>query len=161
MSISIVKRIVSGGQTGVDRAALDFALAVEVECGGWVPKGRMAEDGVIPLRYPNLAETDSKESFVRTELNVRDADGTLLMTRGRLSGGSALTLDWAIRFGKPVLHIDLEQVPVEVAARRIRKWLSESRLAVLNVAGPRGSEDLEIYGLTRAVLAAVWGGPSI
>jgi hypothetical protein len=84
----------------------------------------------------------------------------LLITRGRLSGGSALTLDLAVRLGKPVLHIDLEQEPVEVAARRIREWLSESRPAVLNVAGPRGSEDPEVYGLTRAVLAAVWDGPS-
>ena len=132
----MVKRILSGGQTGVDRAALDFALQVGIACGGWVPKGRIAEDGVILARYPNLIEAESEDPKIRTELNVRDSDGTLLVTRGSPNGGSALTLEVATRLGRPLLHLDLERESVELASRRLLQWLQDVQIETLNVAGP-------------------------
>ncbi len=148
----MVKRIVSGGQTGVDRAALDFALQVGMACGGWIPKGRVAEDGAIPTRYPNLRETESDDPKIRTELNVRDSDGTLLITRGTPAGGSAFTIEAATHLGKPVLHIDLERESLDLASPRLTQWLQDVQPQILNVAGPRSSEDLEIYELTKTVL---------
>src|SRR5437660_8666127 len=97
-------KLISGGQTGVDRAALDVALELGLPCGGWCPRGRKAEDGVIPDRYP-LAETPSPSYRQRTRWNVRDSDGTLILVRGRPTGGTALTLASARRLGKPVLVV--------------------------------------------------------
>lgn len=149
----MLRRIVSGGQTGADRAALDVALERGIACGGWVPKGRVAEDGVIPSRYPNLLEADSIEARVRTELNVRDSDATVVFTCGAPAGGSAFTLEAADRLGKPALHLDLDVVPLPLAARRFAAWLDRVNARTLNVAGSRGSEDASIYSLTRAVLS--------
>jgi hypothetical protein len=152
----MVNRIISGGQTGVDRAALDFALQVGIKCGGWVPKERMAENGVIPARYPNLRETASDDPKERTERNVRDSDATLVITRGALAGGSALTVAVANCLKKPVLHVDLEQEPIELVSRRLLEWLQNIRPTVLNIAGPRSSEDAEISILTSALLQEAW-----
>lgn len=152
----MVNRIISGGQTGADRAALDFALQAGIECGGWVPKGRMAEDGVIPARYPNLVETDSDDPGIRTELNVRDSDATLLMTQKAPTGGSALTVEVATRLGKPVFHIDLLRESVERVVPRLGQWLQDLQPAILNVAGPRASEDPETYHFTKAVLEGIF-----
>src|SRR6185312_5458286 len=133
-------RIISGGQTGVDIAALDAALAVGFPCGGWVPRGRFNEDGPIDPRYP-VKETDSRKLALRTEWNVRDADATLILSRGALSGGSALTERLAQRYAKPCLHVDLAVLSIEEAASRIIDWLDGIDGAVLNVAGPRASND--------------------
>jgi hypothetical protein len=148
-------KIVSGGQTGADRAALDVALALGIPCGGWVPKGRLAEDGRIPETYPNLVEAGSPLPDVRTELNVRDSDATLLFSRGPLTGGSAYTCEVAARLGKPCLHVDLAAMSRDGAVEAVRQWLEDVRPAVLNVAGPRASGDPEIYGLVRDVLIEV------
>jgi predicted Rossmann fold nucleotide-binding protein DprA/Smf involved in DNA uptake len=150
--MGLANRIISGGQTGVDRAALDFALKARIECGGWIPKGRMAEDGIIPTKYPNLKETESDNPKERTERNVRDSDGTLVITRGTPAAGSALTMEVAARLNKPVLHVDLERESVNLASRRLLEWIRNVRPAALNIAGPRTSEDGEIYELTRALL---------
>lgn len=150
-----IRRLVSGGQTGADRAALDAALAVGIEVGGWVPRGRRAEDGAIAPRYPNLEETDSADPRVRTEGNVRDADATLIVSHGALRGGSAFTLEVARRLGRPVLHLDLTETGGAEAARRVSAWLEATRPATLNVAGPRASQDPEIAGAVRALLSAV------
>ena len=147
----LIERIVSGGQTGCDRAAFDAALALGIPLGGWVPRGRLAEDGVIPARYPNLREADSADPAVRTEHNVRDSDATLLLSHGSLTGGSALTRELCERIGRPCLHADL----LGPAAERVRGWLARVRPAVLNVAGPRASEDVGIYAAARALLAEV------
>ena len=101
-----VEKIISGGQTGVDRAALDVALAMGIDCGGWCPKGRRAEDGSIPSRYP-LAETASPAYSQRTKRNVRDSDATLILARGQPRGGTLLTKRTAVELGKPCLSIDL------------------------------------------------------
>jgi len=125
----------------VDRAALDTALALGIPCGGWCPKGRRAEDGVIPMHYP-LTETTSKDYRVRTRRNVRDSDGTLILTRGPLSGGTALTRRLAKELDKPCLVVDLAQRP---RASDVRTWLASNSFHILNVAGPRESNQPGIY----------------
>ena len=155
----MVRKIVSGGQTGTDRAALDFALAHGYEVGGWVPKGRLAEDGPIPGRYPGLRESDSPDPAVRTALNVRDSDATLILSHGPLTGGSLLTFREATRAGKPVLHLDLDAIPSTQATRVLREWLASQRPNVLNVAGPRASGDPWIAEATEAVLRGALRGP--
>jgi hypothetical protein len=131
----MVQRILSGGQTGVDRAALDVALARGIPCGGWCPQGRRAEDGVIPECYP-LQETPWWGYPQRTEWNVRDADATLILTRGQPDGGTALTVELAQRLGKPYLVVDLAD-PVDLET--VRAWADRYPVRVLNVAGPRES----------------------
>lgn len=149
----LVKKVVSGGQTGVDRAGLDAAIELGLQTGGWVPKGRRAEDGIIHDRYDTLTETRSTNYAERTELNVRDSDATVIISRGPLTGGSLLTRKLAERLRRPVLHLDLEELTVPAAARQLRVWLSVSGCSTLNVAGPRASSDPEVYRLVRLVLA--------
>lgn len=140
--------IVSGGQTGVDRAALDAALAHGVAAGGWCPQGRRAEDGPISERYP-LDETPSEAYEQRTAWNVRDSDGTLIITDGTMDGGTALTREEAKQRGRPVLHVRTDDpAPVEM----IRAWGEEHDVRLLNVAGPRASEVEGIYDGARTIL---------
>jgi len=115
----MVEKIVSGGQTGVDRAGLDVAFELGIPCGGWCPKGRVAEDGRIDDRYP-LEETPSTDYRVRTRLNVEQSEGTLVITRGPVTGGTALTIKLAREKGKPLLIIDLNQNP---DPSTVQKWL--------------------------------------
>lgn len=129
-------RIVSGGQTGVDRAALDVALRLGIPCGGWCPRGRRAEDGTIPSRYP-LVETPAARYPQRTEWNVRDSDGTLVLHAGAPRGGTALTLRLLGRQRKPVLRVDLDERP---DPRAVADWIASEGIRVLNVAGPRETE---------------------
>lgn len=145
-----LQKIVSGGQTGVDRAALDTAMAHSLEVGGWCPNGRRAEDGAIPERYP-LDETPDAAYEQRTAWNVRDSDGTLIITDGTLEGGTALTVDEAKRQGRAVLHVRVDDpVPVEM----IQAWGEEHDVRVLNVAGPRESEVEGIYDQACTILNA-------
>jgi hypothetical protein len=150
----VPRRVVSGGQTGVDRAALDVARSLGLAHGGFCPRGRRAEDGAIPARYA-LVETPSRSYAERTLWNVRDSDATLVLHRGPLRGGSALTLRLARRLGRPHLALDLgaQDDPAGI----IRAWLSVLRPAVLNVAGPRESTAPGIGGSARAVLLAALG----
>jgi predicted Rossmann fold nucleotide-binding protein DprA/Smf involved in DNA uptake len=134
--------IVSGGQTGVDRAALEAALAAGLSCGGWCPRGRKAEDGPIASRYP-LQETPSDAYEQRTRWNVRDSDGTLVLTEGEPLGGTALTIQVAREWGRPLLIVDLNAQP---ASAVIDNWLMVNRIRVLNVAGPRESQIPGIQG---------------
>jgi len=133
---AILTRIVSGGQTGVDRAALDAAIELGIPHGGWCPKDRMAEDGRIPLKY-RLKEAFSPDYAARTRLNVRDADGTLILYREPLEGGTALTWRFAVETGKPVLLVELGFPPVLEA---FLLWLRENSIRTLNIAGPRESQ---------------------
>ena len=146
-------KIISGGQTGADRAALDVALEHGLAIGGWVPKGRLAEDGAIPARYAGLRETDSADPAIRTALNVRDSDATLIVSHGPLSGGSLLTLEEARRLGRPALHLDLSARSLDDAAADVRAWLQHVDPATLNVAGPRASEDVTIADAVRTLLS--------
>jgi len=150
---TIPNKIVSGGQTGADRAALDWALAHGVECGGWCPKGRRAEDGVIPFAYP-LTETPSSDYAQRTEWNVRDSDATVIFSLARrLTGGSRLTRDLAAHYGKPFLHVH----PALAAGHLLREFLERHRIRVLNVAGPRASGEAEVGAYVRRTLDEVLG----
>jgi hypothetical protein len=132
-----LERIVSGGQTGVDRGALDAALALSIPHGGWCPLGRIAEDGTIPEAY-ELRESPSPDYPVRTEQNVIDSDGTLILYRGRLLGGTELTRRLCIKHQRPVLVVDLTATSVRDQGR-VRHWLVEHDIRVLNIAGPRES----------------------
>jgi hypothetical protein len=131
----VFAEVVSGGQTGVDRAALNAALERGVPCGGWCPRGRRAEDGPIPERYP-LRETPWHGYPQRTRWNVRDSDGTLVLTAGPADRGTALTLQVAARLHKPCLVVDLNDDP---AAAVVWDWARAHGIRVLNVAGPRES----------------------
>ena len=113
--------IISGGQTGVDRAALDAALGGGIPIEGWCPRGRIAEDGVLPERY-SLKETPSAKYPERTEWNVRDSEGTLLLPYGRLLGGTGLTAKLAKKHGKPTLRIDIAVLPSMTRARLKSIW---------------------------------------
>ncbi|RKT47308.1 putative molybdenum carrier protein [Thiocapsa rosea] len=145
-------RVVSGGQTGVDRAALDAAIALGLPIGGWCPRGRRGEDGSIPERYA-LRETPSADYAERTEWNVRDSDATLILHRGPLSGGTRLTADLARRLGKPLLARDLA-APIDV--RAITDWLVANHVRVLNCAGPRESGAPGIGEESQRLFAAVF-----
>jgi hypothetical protein len=151
----MVLRIVSGGQTGVDRAALDVAIQLGIPHGGWVPKGRLAEDGPLPERY-QMRETPTAIYSERTEKNVIDSDGTLIISRGELSGGSETTREMAIKHERPWLHVDLKHTAAFLAAVRIAEWLGTHRIQVLNVAGPRASKDPQIYRNTLTLLETVY-----
>jgi hypothetical protein len=146
-----VERVVSGGQTGVDRAALDVARELGIAIGGWCPKGRRAEDGLIDASYP-LQETPDAAYAQRTAWNVRDSDATLVLTRGEVRGGTAQTLECAERSGKPHLVLDAFD-PAGVAAAR--DWLAAHRIRILNVAGPRESKSPGVYDAASAFLRRV------
>ena len=146
-------KIVSGGQTGVDRAALDVALELGIECGGWCPAGRWAEDGPIDARY-SLRETPSTDPAERTEWNVRDSDGTLLLTGGA-SPGTELTREAARRLGRPVFSWPADAIE-DVGL--FRRWLQVYSIDTLNVAGPRESESPGIYLQARRILLAYFEG---
>lgn len=148
--------IVSGGQTGVDRAALDVAMELGLPTGGWVPKGRLAEDGRIPDAYPNLRETDTAEYPRRTFLNVRDSDATLILSQGPLTGGSLFTMETAVKLGRPSLHLDLIGKSDTEAAVEVRAWLKAVGARTLNVAGPRASGDPTIAARAKSVLRIVF-----
>ncbi|NBB74153.1 MAG: molybdenum cofactor carrier [Bacteroidetes bacterium] len=145
-----MQKIVSGGQTGVDRAALDAALEHGVPIGGWCPRGRRAEDGQLAARYP-LQETPATDYAQRTAWNVRDSDGTLILVAGAPEGGTALTVEEARRRKKPFLQTDVEANGVN----RIHTWLRQHDVAVLNVAGPRASEAPGIYEAAYALMMRV------
>lgn len=148
----IIGKIISGGQTGADRAAFDFALENKIEIGGFVPKNRLAEDGIISEKYLNLQETGSENPAERTELNVKNADATLILSHGALRCGSRLTKKFAEKYQKPFLHIDFSVSKMDEASEKTRKWLDSIKCENLNIAGSRSSEDAKIYGKTRELL---------
>ena len=147
----VVTRIVSGGQTGADRAALDRAIAHRVPHGGWCPAGRRAEDGVIDARYA-LTELASRDYLQRTRRNVEDSDGTLILNLGDLEGGTRATLRFAERLKRPVLVIQADAAPPEESVRDVARWLREFSIATLNIAGPRESKRPGTYAAVSAFL---------
>jgi hypothetical protein len=145
------QRIVSGGQTGADRAALDFAIAHGIPHGGWCPRGRKAEDGRIDGRY-QLKETPSSSYVLRTERNVHDSDGTVVFSIAAvLTGGSKKTVDLAQKHHKPVIRISRDGVAASPAQALLR-FIQDNKIKVLNVAGPRGSKEPEVGAFVKKVL---------
>jgi hypothetical protein len=148
----MIEKILSGGQTGVDRAALDVALELAISCGGWCPAGRHADDGPIPARYP-LQETADMDHTVRTENNVRDSDGTLMFYRGKLQGGSAYAVLMAQKLARPVLAIDVDAPP---APAEVVAWLARHGVRRVHIGGQREVTSPGIYaqagGLIRNIL---------
>jgi hypothetical protein len=150
-----LKRIVSGGQTGVDRAALDAALGARFPCGGWVPGDRMTEDGVIPERYPLMALPDGNYQQ-RTRLNVVDSDGTVLLYSDFLTSGTRLTCDLCELLNRPCILISARETPDPYAAAdAVLKFIQDNGIEGLNVGGPRASGWPAGYGFSRAVIAEV------
>jgi hypothetical protein len=158
MSKSFISEIVSGGQTGVDRAALDIALQLNINHGGWCPSGRQAEDGIISSRY-NLkeapkstnSETIDPDSIykIRTELNAKDSDGTLIIVNDEPIGGTLYTIEMAKKHNKAYFIFNLiENTKIDVIAR----WIVENNIHKLNLAGPRESQAVGIYDSAKKVL---------
>ena len=137
-------KIISGGQTGVDRAALDAVLRHGIESGGWCPTGRLDEFGRIPDCYP-LKELENGGFTERTLQNVKDSDGTVIIYPGKLSGGSEQTLHFCVDQRRPHEVIDASNVSTEKAAQLIAEFVRENKIEILNVAGPRASEWPEGY----------------
>jgi hypothetical protein len=148
-------KIISGGQTGADRAALDYAIEFSIPYGGWVPKGRKTEDGTLPDKY-KLQEMPTSDYSKRTEKNILAADGTLIVSHGRLTGGSALTQFLSEKRDKPFIHVDFNRMSIDEASEAVRIWLEKNQIETLNVAGPRASKDPAIYEATRRLLDAVF-----
>ena len=140
----MIKKIISGGQTGADRAALDFALKYYILHGGWIPKGRIAEDGPLPDKY-QLREMPTDSYPKRTEQNVIDSDGTLIFSRGKPTGGTDYTRKMVLKHKRQLLHIDLNLRTSYDAAHLISSWIDLQHIKILNVAGPRASKDPTIY----------------
>lgn len=151
----MIKKIVSGGQTGADQAALDTAIKLDVPHGGWIPKGRLTEDGPLDDRY-RLQEMPTSSYPKRTVQNIIDSDGTIIISKGELTDGSAYTRDMASEHQKPWLHIDLNRISRFDAAMKICDWLLKNRVQVVNVAGPRSSKDPGIYQAVKDILESAY-----
>jgi len=151
----MIEKIISGGQTGADRAALDFAIDNNIHHGGWIPKGRITEAGQLPDKY-HLQEMATASYDKRTEQNVIDSDGTVIVSHGNLTGGSALTQTYTIKHHKPRLHLDMENTTITEAADSLNNWIRKNNIKTLNVAGSRASKDNKIYQVTRDLLEAAF-----
>jgi hypothetical protein len=140
----MIDKIISGGQTGVDQAGLDVAIKLGIPYGGWIPKGRKTENGPLSQKY-RMQEMPTSRYADRTEKNVIDSDGTLIISRGKLTNGSEYTRKMAMKHNRPWLHIDIAKDAKFHAATRIVSWIFDNEIRELNVAGPRASKDPEIY----------------
>ena len=152
-----IQKIVSGGQTGVDRSGLDVAIKLGIPHGGWCPRGRRSEAGKIPDRY-ELTETNAADYSVRTEKNVTDSDGTLIFFWQRLTGGTKLTAKLVKKYDRPMLKIDLGEIPNEPAhsiCQQFKTWVTENQIQILNIAGPRKSSAPEVVQRTQTVLTCL------
>jgi hypothetical protein len=151
----IIRKIISGGQTGADQAALDVAIRFDIPHGGWIPANRRTEAGPLPEKY-NMKELPEESYEVRTERNVVDSEGTLILSHGDLKGGSEYTARMARKHGRPWLHVDMNRLCVSSGTRMIRSWVTEKGIHILNVAGPRASEDPHIYEKTARVMETLF-----
>lgn len=145
-------KIISGGQTGVDRAALDFALKNNITCGGWCPKGRIAEGGEIPEKYP-LKETTTSEYSERTENNIIDSDATLIIYYKKIDPGTRLTRKLCTKYHKPLFNLNLSD---DFKLPELMSWIQKNKIKVLNIAGPRESNSPGIYNTTLAFFESVY-----
>ncbi len=147
----MLEKIISGGQTGADRAALDVAIKFNIPHGGWIPRGRRAEDGPLPMKYL-LSETRTRDYRERTRQNILDAHGTVIISRGELSGGSLFTLETAALIDKPCCALDLMRMEEFEAAMTLQSFIDDHKIRVLNVAGPRQTLLSDMYSDVKTVL---------
>jgi hypothetical protein len=145
----LIKKIISGGQTGVDRAALDVARNLKISYGGWCPKDRWAEDAPISENYQNMIETPSSKPEQRTEWNARDSDGTLIILKDVPIGGTQYTIEMAQKYNKPYLIFDLSK---NQKLEEVIEWIKNNNIQKLNIAGPRESQTIGIYDLAYNIL---------
>ena len=145
--------VVSGGQTGADRAALEAARDAGIETGGWVHLRGRAEDGALPDCYPNTKGMCSAVPAIRTRCDVIGSDDTAIFHHGNIFGGTRHTMEAVSEFGKTLLCLDLSKWSAAFAATRLLDWVTAEGVEVLKVAGPRQTEDRNIYSAVRAVLA--------
>ena len=150
----MLKKIISGGQTGADQAALDSAIKFNIEHGGWVPKGRKTEQGTLLAKY-KMDEMKTADYRARTEQNIIDSDATLIIAGGSLTGGTFLTKKLAQKMDKPYCHIDYISMDDFEAAMLVHSFIVDNNVEVLNVAGPRISNDAAIYEGTRTIIEAL------
>ena len=153
-----LEKIVSGGQTGVDRGALDAALAAAFPCGGWCPEGREAEDGRIPDRYP-VSVLPGADYVKRTRQNVIDSDATLVIHFGELTGGTLMTVEFCERYGKRVLVLDGNVESPNVAASKAAAFVRSNKIRTLNVAGPRESGHAGARAYAERVIGSLLRNP--
>jgi hypothetical protein len=145
------KLILSGGQTGVDRAALDVAIELEIAHGGWCPRGRLAEDGRIDSKY-QLTETIESTYPARTRQNIIDSDATLILRGNHISRGTALTIRLCREHSKPFHCVPMSRIKME----KIQDWLLDQRPVRLNIAGPRESSQSGVYEQSKRILRAMF-----
>lgn len=148
------QKIISGGQTGVDRGALDACLAQRFPCGGWCPKDRLAEDGKIDSKYP-LTETKDRNYDTRTRKNVQNSDGTLIISPGKLTGGTLLTFQFAKEQHKPALVVYPVKFEISAIISEVVSWIQEIKIEVINVAGSRKSEWNQGYYFSYQIVSAL------
>jgi hypothetical protein len=147
----MLKKIISGGQVGADQAALDAAIKCNFPHGGWIQKGRKTKSGILPDKY-ELEEMSVAGYKERIEQNVKDSDGTVIISHGNLTGGADYSMKMTERHKRPTLHIDLEETSAFIAASQINTWVIDNNIEVLNVTGSRASEDPDIYRNTMYIL---------
>ncbi|MCP3873235.1 MAG: hypothetical protein GY699_08800 [Desulfobacteraceae bacterium] len=149
----VIKKIISGGQTGADIAGIDAAISCNIPYGGWLPKGRKAENGIVPEKYTDFQVMTRGGYPKRTEQNIIDSDGTIIFTYGKLAGGSSLTKKFAVKNNRPWLHIDLdaEENPVT----KIKNWIVDWDIKIVNIAGKSASKAPTIYNQVKAIIEQV------
>ncbi|MDA8083040.1 MAG: putative molybdenum carrier protein [Nitrospiraceae bacterium] len=152
-----ISKIITGGQTGADRAGLDAAIELGIPYGGSIPSGRRTEDGHLPMKYQGMTETRSRHYQVRTEKNVVDSDATLLFTGRKIGSGSALTRKAAEKHHKAFLHINLDKKTDDEIIDEVSQWLDDTKPAVLNIAGSRETEYEGIHGRVCGILKRILG----
>jgi hypothetical protein len=151
----MIKKIISGGQTGAEQAALDAAIQCHIPYDGWIQKGRLTEAGRLPNKY-KLTGMPTDSYAKKAEQNIIDSDGTLIISHGNLTGEPKHAQKKAEKHKKPFLHIDLERVNAFQAAHVVKKWASDNFIETLNVSGPSVSEDKYIYQSAMRLLTVVF-----
>jgi hypothetical protein len=153
--MTVIRKIISGGETGAERAALDVAIELGIPHGGWVPMKREAEDGPLPEKY-NLEEMQTPGYPAHKVRNIKKSDGTLIVAYGRLRGESAYCRRMALMYHRPWVHVDLTRANTFIAAHDVLDWTLENTIEILHVTGPAANKDLRIYGATARLLKALF-----
>ena len=151
----MVKKIISGGQIGADQAALDVAIKLDIPHGGWIQKGHKTQGGLLPEKY-KLKEMPTASFIKRIEQNVIDSDGTLILSHGKLTGGSDYSHKMALKYKRQLLHIDLAEIDTPQAAKLLHSWIALNHITIMNVTGSQASEDPQIYKATMDILESAY-----